>query len=193
MESKILIIIIIFFFQTNSQIKQNPILLINSTEPIDPLVLSSKYQYYYIITSGKDLQIEKESGNIISSFDNNIKTSNYVNYVDNANKDYIYNITNYLYINCNPFISYQNNHINFETTIGDINNMTIVEIIPYNADIFIFGYYNDKIYICYNFKYCASISNNNHNILFEYLIILFLFLINNLNNFFLILNDYIYK
>ena len=86
MESKILILIIIFFVQTNSQIKQNPILLINSTEPIDPLVLSSKYQYYYIITSGKDLQIEKESGNIISSFDNNIKTSNYVNYVDNAKK-----------------------------------------------------------------------------------------------------------
>ena len=84
MESKILIIIIIFFVQTNSQIKQNPILLINSTEPIDPLVLSSKDEYYYIITSGKDLQIEKESGNIISSFDNNIKTSNYVNYVDNA-------------------------------------------------------------------------------------------------------------
>ena len=59
MESKILIIIIIFFVQINSQIKQNPILLINSTEPIDPLVLSSKDEYYYIITSGQDLKIEK--------------------------------------------------------------------------------------------------------------------------------------
>ena len=61
MESKILVIIIILFIQTNSQIKQNPILLINSIEPIDPLVLSSKDQYYYIITSGKDLQIEKDN------------------------------------------------------------------------------------------------------------------------------------
>ena len=126
MESKILFIIIIFFVQTNSQIKQNPILLINSTEPIDPLVLSSKDEYYYIITSGQDLKIEKDSGNIISSANNNnFKTSNFVNYIENINNNYIYNITNYFSIKLNPFISYQNNPVNFESAIEDIAKMTI--------------------------------------------------------------------
>ena len=59
---KFYILFIVLFAQANPQIKQNPILLINSTEPIDPLVLSSKDEYYYIITSGQDLKIEKDSG-----------------------------------------------------------------------------------------------------------------------------------
>ena len=163
MESKILVIIIILFIQTNSQIKQNPILLINSTEPIDPLVLSSKDQYYYIITSGQDLKIEKESGNIISSANNNFKTSNFLNYLENIDNNYIYNITNYFYINCNPFISYQNYHVNFGSTVEDIDKMTIVEIISHNYHNFIFGYYNDKLIICYDFRYCTS-NSYNYNI-----------------------------
>ena len=56
---KFYFLFVILFIQNNSQIKQNPIFLVES---IEPFVLSTNDNYYYVITLGKNLKINKESG-----------------------------------------------------------------------------------------------------------------------------------
>ena len=88
----IFLTIYILFIQANSHIKNNPIELLTSiSKPLAPIVLSSTDNYYYIITSGIDLKIDKDSGDIINKTINNIISSNYIYHVDNSNNNYIYN------------------------------------------------------------------------------------------------------
>ena len=58
---KIYLLIISLLIQTNPQIKNNPIFLVNKSSPF---VVSSNDSYYYVLTEGKNLKINKEYGNI---------------------------------------------------------------------------------------------------------------------------------
>ena len=64
--------------ETNIQIKQNPILLSNTE---NPFVLSTTDDYYYVITKGKNLKINKDSGD--KEITNN-SFSNYLYIFDNS-------------------------------------------------------------------------------------------------------------
>ena len=93
---KLYFLFIILFFYTNSQIKNNPISLIQDESPF---VLSSADDYYYIIAKGKCLKIEKESGNITETQNQNVfDTSDYLLFSDNSNNNYLYYQYNYIYI-----------------------------------------------------------------------------------------------
>ena len=83
---KIFLLFIIFFIRTNSQIKENPIFLVNTT---NPFVLSTNDDYYYVITKGKSLKINKESGNIENITINDFTHSNYIYIIDNLYNNYI--------------------------------------------------------------------------------------------------------
>lgn len=105
-----LLILIILLIQNNSQIIIGPIILIESQ---NPYVLSSFDNYYYVITSGKILQIEKETGNIINSESNNIPSS-FINIVTNSNDNFVYYSGKYYEINYNPFISFNDISMEFK-------------------------------------------------------------------------------
>ena len=63
MKKYYLLVFIQLLFQTltNQQIKQNPILLGNT---LNPFVLSTTDDYFYVITEGTSFKINKESGNL---------------------------------------------------------------------------------------------------------------------------------
>ena len=74
-------LLLILFIQTISQvnipIKDNPIFL---TDHENPFVLSSTddLDYYYVITKGINLKINKKSGDIYNQSDNSFTSSNYI-------------------------------------------------------------------------------------------------------------------
>ena len=104
---KIIFLFIVFIIRTNSQIKENPIFLVNSS---NPFVLSTNDNYYYyIITKGKSLKINKESGNIANITTNDFTNSDYINIVDNSYNNYVYYSGKYYKIKNEPFISYEEN------------------------------------------------------------------------------------
>ena len=76
---------------TTSQIKENPIFLSNGK---NPFVLNSTDDYYYVITSGQNLQIKRESGKIIKNSDNNINIENCIFIEDLSGNNYIYYLNN---------------------------------------------------------------------------------------------------
>lgn len=150
-------LIIIVFLRSNSQIKQNPILL---NDKCCPFVLSSSDDNYYVITCGEDLKIEKESGNISSISNNYITSNNFIGFVSDINSNnYIIYSDIYYYINYNPFISYANNQINLISENEDIHK---VGVIARNNDLIVYGYLNKKIYFCYiSQEFCSSYEYNN--------------------------------
>ena len=77
---KLYFLIVVLFIKINSQIKENPIFLVQS---IDPFVLSTNDDYFYLITLGKNLKIKKESGNIVNITDNYAIKANYIFVADN--------------------------------------------------------------------------------------------------------------
>ena len=100
-----LLVFIQLLFQTltNQQIKQNPILLGNT---LNPCVLSTTDDYFYVITKGTSFKINKESGNLEKK---NNSFTNYLCAFDNSNNNYLCLISErkYYSIKYNPFISYE--------------------------------------------------------------------------------------
>ena len=84
---KFYFLFIILFIQSNSQIKQNPIFLVES---IYPFVLSTNDNYYYVITLGKNLKINKESGILEDISDNGAVRENYIFVADNSYNNWVY-------------------------------------------------------------------------------------------------------
>ena len=86
-------IFIFLFTRINLKIKENPIFLV---EAENPFVLSTNDDYYYVMTKGKSLKIEKESGVIINITDNQFSSSEiFFNIIEYSNNNYI---NNYIYI-----------------------------------------------------------------------------------------------
>ena len=79
--SYILFLLLLLYIQENSQIIDNPRFLNNKSHPF---VLSPNNDYYYVVTSGEILTIEKESGNIISRKNEINYTENFINIMDNS-------------------------------------------------------------------------------------------------------------
>ena len=139
---KLYFLFITLFIQSFSQIKQNPIFLVES---IYPFVLSTNDNYYYVITMGKNLKIIKESGIIEDNSDNGAIRENYIFISDNSNNNWIYLSNSYYKIIYEPFLSYdefiidQNSEYRDMTFSGCISKYNIDEII-------IYGYYqNDHL------------------------------------------------
>ena len=86
---------IVLFIRTNSQIKENPIFLVNSS---NPSVLSTNDDDYYVITAGKSLKVNKMLGNIENMTINNFTDYKYIYIVDNLENNYIYYSNKYYYI-----------------------------------------------------------------------------------------------
>ena len=133
---------IILFLQTNSQQKINPIHLIENEYPF---VLSSTDDYYYVITKGKSLKIQKESGKIIDLRDQNIFNSqDYVYITDNLNNNFLYYQHKYYNIIYAPFISFKQ-ITNVNSKGSNAPSMIRVGGIAQNNNTFIvYGYTNDN-------------------------------------------------
>ena len=118
-------LLLILFIQTISQvnirIKDNPIFL---TVHENPFVLSTTDDpdYYYVITKGINLKINKKSGDICNQSDNSFTSSNYIYFFDNSNNNYIYYSNEYYKINYNPFISYEKFEINLDKKVNSNND-----------------------------------------------------------------------
>ena len=136
------LLLIILIIKTNSQIKENPIYL---TDKQNFFVLNSTDDYYYVITSGESFKIEKESGNIINSSDNNINISNFILIEDLSGNNYIYNSDEYYYINYNSFIFFEKEPMIFNNSQ---KNFRIINSIGKNRDFIIYGYDKDKLIFC---------------------------------------------
>ena len=153
----------ILFIQNNSQIKENPINLTSSlNNRLYPLVLTSSDEYYYVLTSMNDLQIEKESGDVKNIKENNIISQNTIHHVDNSNNNYLFNWNDYYFINYNPFISYQNYQMNLQPNGFNINILKNIGIIQFDNDVIIYGYYDKELFFCSKSQqYCSSFSYQN--------------------------------
>ena len=154
---------IILFIHTNSQIRKiNPKYLI---ERKYPFVLSTIDEYYYVITKGKCLKIQKESGYIIDTKDKDVFTSSdYVYFTDNSNNNYLYFNHKYYNITYNPFISFKQILVNSKPSGAP--GMKRIGGIAQNNYFLVYGYSND------NNKYLlfSNIHQNNRNYIDNFII-----------------------
>ena len=87
MKTFYIFLFITFFIRTNSQIKENPIFLV---EDSNIFVLSSKDDYYYGLTPKKSFKIKKESEVIENNKNNPFTISDYIYFVDNEYNNYLF-------------------------------------------------------------------------------------------------------
>ena len=129
---------IILFIQFNLKIKQNPIFLVES---IYPFVLSTNNNYYYVITLGKNLKINKESGILEDISDNGAVRENYIFVADNSNNNWVYYTKEYFKIIYDPFLSYEEFGIEQNSVYRDLISVGCIS--KYNSnDIIIYGHYH---------------------------------------------------
>ena len=154
------LLLIILIIRTNSQIKNNPIYLTNKR---NLFVLNSTDDYYYVITSGESFQIEKESGNIINSSDNELNIANSFLVKDFSGNNYIFNKNSYFsllniyyyYINYNPFIYFRKDFL--IQALSMHSKIRIINSISQNDSI-IYGYYQKELFFFRKMReYSASI------------------------------------
>ena len=129
---------IFFLINSNSQIIENPKLLVKSKYPH---VLYSNDEYYYLITVGKSLKINKESGIMEATNDNNEIKEFCIHYTDNSNNNFLFCLDRYYSIIYTPFITFQEHIITIEqeTATGSItnnNNGIIFHRYKYNTIMF---------------------------------------------------------
>ena len=135
-------ILLLFFFvqtQINEQIKENPILLIKS---LYPFVLSTTDEnFYYVITKGYSMKVDKESGDIYNISENFLNNSNYIHIFDHSYNNYIYYSDVYYEIIYNPFISF-NRTIVYSAL--QQNDDTIKDLLNFRNRNLQHLYYKDK-------------------------------------------------
>jgi len=168
-------IFIFLFTRINLKIKENPIILV---EAENPFVLSTNDDYYYVMTKGKSLKIEKESGVIINITDNQFSSSEiFFNIIEYSNNNYINNyiyiknssnqLNEYYHIIYNPFISYEKITVNSEPKESETSTrISIVVSIQTNNEFIIYGYSTFNTYLMFSSKsqyYISRISKNNIN------------------------------
>ena len=128
---------IILLIRTNSNIIQNPILLINESYPF--LLTINDNDYYYLLCSSKILKIEKISGNIINSQNFTEYSSDSIYAGDNLNNNYIFFSDKYYQIFYNSTNSIFQTEENSISTNIDSFEMTKVGVIAKNNDFIIYG------------------------------------------------------
>ena len=86
---KLYFLFLLIFVQINSQIKENPILLIDGK---NPFVLSTNDDdYYYVMAHKKYLKINKDTGMLESVMDSILDESEYYFYIsDNLYQNYLF-------------------------------------------------------------------------------------------------------
>ena len=142
MKKILYILFILLFIHINSQKKQNPILLVEST---NPFVLSTNNNYYYVITIGYNMKINKESGIIEDKTENHAVVENYIFVSDRQYNNWVYYEKIYYEIIYDPFLSYeeikidQNSDYQYLRSVGCISK-------PDN-NIIIYGYYRNDYLI----------------------------------------------
>ena len=137
---------IFLLINSNSQIIENPKLLVKSKYPH---VLYSNDEYYYLITVGKSLKINKESGIMEATNDNNEIKEYCIRYTDNSNNNFLFCSDRYYSIIYTPFITFQEHIITIEqeTATGSItnnNNGIIFHRYKYNTIMFLTNFKNQK-------------------------------------------------
>jgi len=164
---KIYFMFLFLLFGINSQIKENPIYLIDN---INPFVLSTNDNgnYYYVITKGKSLKINKESGTIEHSEENFLDhANNYFFITDKSYNNYIFNLESYFQIIYNPFIEYKTVDVSALPKNGENIHIKRVGSIALNNDFVIYGYSKDNNkYLFFSTKsqtYISSIEIKNIN------------------------------
>ena len=163
---KLYFLIVVLFIKINSQIKENPIFLVASK---NPFVLSTNDDYFYLITIGKNVKIQKESGIIIENTDNDAIRTDYIFIADNS---YIYYDDIYYKIIYNPFLSYdeieipQNSEYRQMKSVGCVLNNN-------NNDIIIYGYYeNDYLVFSTNlggYSYSEITNIKNYKLICKFI------------------------
>ena len=155
---KLFVLLVILFTQTKQQIKENPLFLVESK---NPFLLSTNDDYFYLITIGKNLKIEKDSGNIEDNTENNILTEDdYIFIADYLYNNYIYFSNRFYHIIYNPFISYENIRINDKQEYMHYKIVGLISI-NNNSDFITYGYYNDYVMFSTNFKYYSNLYTSN--------------------------------
>ena len=142
---QIYILYIFLFYRTiNLQIKENPIFLINKAFPY--VLSTNDDDYYYIITEGSSLKINKEYGVIENIYYNpfNQTSFDYFYIVENLSNNYIYSFFSqkYYHIIYNPFITYEEIQIYTEPKTGN-KIMVKVGSITQDDEFVIYGYTRD--------------------------------------------------
>ena len=138
---KLYLLLISIFIQTNSQIKNNLIYLVDKSSPF---VLSSNDSFYYIITQGKYLKINKESGNIENITSYTTISSSYFYIIDNEYNNYKYFQNKYYKIKYNEFISYE--MINgFSQIMFDSKVISAIGGISNNNELISYGFYDNYL------------------------------------------------
>ena len=136
---KIYFLFFVIFVQINSQIKENPIFLTNNAKPF--ILSTNDSDFYYVITEGESLKMNKESGIINMTKNYPIDTSNsYFFIVDKAYNNYIYYKNNYYKIKYETFISVE--QIEFSKKLNDGGPINILPIgsISKDNDFIIYGH-----------------------------------------------------
>ena len=145
------------FIKINSQMKENPIFLINSSYTF--ITTTNDNNYHYVITQEKSLAINKESGDIEIIQNNNFNTIDFIYIVDKSNNKYLYSLDSNIYflINFNPFISYSENILpNMDNYPEDI--IIVGSLSPNNI---IYGYSdnsNSLYFLTFPQNYITSVS-----------------------------------
>ena len=137
--TKLDFLFIILFIHTNSQIKNKPIFL---SEDEYPFVLSTRDNYYYVITNKYCLKIQKDSGIKENTTDQNLfSSSDYVYITNNSDNNYLYYDYSYYTINYNKFMSFEHIEVNPKNTdkpsfkrVGGIVQENFFIIYGYNID-----------------------------------------------------------
>ena len=147
---------------TNLQIKYNPIFLVKKPYPF--VLSTTADDYYYVITAGKSLKINKESGKIEKNISNIFTAYGYIYIVDNSNNNYLYYLNGTFYqIKYNPFISFDKISVSLKSKEGN-KKMKVIGGIPKNNDLIIYGYDENKNYLLFSSKsrqYPAEKNINN--------------------------------
>ena len=165
--NKFFLIYFAFFIQVYSQIKINPIRLIQGKYPI-VLSTSNEDNYYYLISDIENLKIEKESGSIKETIDDIHTTPNSIYFSDIRNNNYIITESyECILINYNDFSRSEAININ---SLLDLDKNIIKQMgsIPQNDDFILYGYYKNEIFFSsksqqYNYRYETEYQFDDNN------------------------------
>ena len=159
---KLFFLFITFFIRIYSNIKHNPLFLVEGKYPI--VLSTTNDDYYYVITDKTSLKIEKRSGKISNETKEVIHTSSDSLFItDNLKNNYLVNDANKcFYIIYDPFISSEVSSfpsINF----NNIEEGKKIGSIVQNNDIIIYGYYANNLFFSSKSQqlYCSIKATSN--------------------------------
>ena len=90
---KLYFLFLLILVQNNSQIKENPIFLI---EEKNPVVLSTIDDYYYVMAERNYIKIEKDSGSLEDTMGSlKDESENYFYFTDNLYRNYLFHSEKY--------------------------------------------------------------------------------------------------